>query len=312
MNQQTPAIGFIGLGLMGSRMATRLLEAGYPLTVHNRTREKTQSLAGRGAKVAGTPQELATKADVVMLSLTDDTALEQTMHGPQGVLAGVHAGLMVIDLSSVSPRISQTMALEVKARAGSMLDAPVSGSTPQAEQGTLNILVGGDEDTYRRAQSILGVLGKQCFYLGANGMGLVMKLVVNDMLGLGVQALAEAIALGEGAGLERNRLLDVLGQMSVVSLAQKSKLENARSNTYPTSFPLQHMDKDFALIAELAMQTHVPMPATAAAHQISKAAHAQGLEGDFSVIIRVMEQLAGIDREGVVTGFTPALSRDRR
>jgi 3-hydroxyisobutyrate dehydrogenase-like beta-hydroxyacid dehydrogenase len=176
-----------------------------------------------------------------------------------------------------------------------MLDAPVSGSTPQAEQGTLNLLVGGDEDAYHRSQSILQVLGKQCFYLGPNGMGLVMKLVVNAMLGLGVQALAEAIALGEGAGLERNRLVDILEQMAVVSPSQKSKLENARNDSYPTTFPLQHMDKDFGLIGELASQADVPMPATTAAHQMAKAAHAEGLEGDFSVVIHLMRQLAGLD-----------------
>jgi len=296
MNTRTPTIGFIGLGLMGSRMASRLLDAGYPLTVYNRTREKAQPLARRGAQVAGTPMEAARAADVVMLSVTDDSALEEVMRGPDGVLAGAHDGVTVIDLSSVSPRVSRILAQEVKEKGGSMLDAPVSGSTPQAEQGALNILVGGDEDTYVRSQPILGLLGEQ-FYLGPNGMGLVMKLVVNTLLGVGVQALAEALALGEGAGLERDRCLEVLGQMAVVSPAQKSKLENFGNDSYPASFPLQHMDKDYALIAELATQRHVAMPATAAAHQMAKAARAQGLEEDFSVVIRVMERLAGIDRK---------------
>ena len=295
MNQQMQTIGFIGMGLMGSRVATRLLEAGYPLSVYNRTRERTQPLAERGAKVANTPQELARMADVVLLSLAGDAALEETMRGPQGVLAGLRAGATVIDLSTVSPRISRAMALEVQAKGGAMLDVPVSGSTPQAEQGTLIILVGGDEDTYRRSEPILQVLGKQYFYLGPNGMGLVMKLVANAMLGLGVQALAEAIALGEGAGLEKDRLLDVLGQMAVVSPSQKSKLENARNDSYPTTFPLQHMDKDFGLIGELASQADAPMPATTAAYQMSKAAHAEGLAGDFSVVIHLMRQLAGLD-----------------
>lgn len=298
MHHQTQTIGFLGLGLMGSRMAGRLLEAGYPLTGYNRTRERTQPLAGRGARVANTPQELARMADVVLLSLADDAALDATMRGPQGVLAGLRAGATVIDLSTVSPRISRTLALDVKARGGSMLDAPVSGSTPQAEQGALNLLVGGDEDTYRQCRPILQALGQQSFYLGPNGMGLVMKLVVNAMLGLSVQALAEAIALGEGAGLEKDRLLDVLGQMAVVSPSQKSKLENARNDAYPPTFPLQHMDKDFGLIGELAAQADVPLPATTAAHQMSKAAHGQGLEGDFSVVIRLMRQLAGLDPRG--------------
>jgi 3-hydroxyisobutyrate dehydrogenase-like beta-hydroxyacid dehydrogenase len=299
MSNALPAIGFIGLGLMGSRMASRFLEAGYPLTVYNRTPERSLPLAERGATVAGTPQELAGTVVVVMLSLADNAALDEVMRGPQGVLAGLRPGTTVIDLSTVSPRTSRAIALEVAARGGAMLDAPVSGSTPQVEQGTLNILAGGDEDTYRRSEPILAVLGQQRFYLGSNGMGLVMKLTINALLGLGVQALAEAISLGQAGGLEKNRLLDVLGQMSVVSPAQKAKLENARRESYPPTFPLQHMDKDFGLIAELAMEAHVPLPATAAAHQMTKAAHARGREEDFSTVIRLMEQLAGLDRGSV-------------
>jgi 3-hydroxyisobutyrate dehydrogenase-like beta-hydroxyacid dehydrogenase len=305
MSTAMPPIGFIGLGLMGSRMAVRLLEAGYPLTVHNRTRERTLPLAERGASVAPSPHELARTVDVVMLSLADDAALDEVMRGPQGILAGLQPDATVIDLSTVSPRISRATALEVKARGGAMLDTPVSGSTPQAEQGALNILAGGDEEVYRRSEPILAVLGEHRFYLGPNGMGLVMKLTINAMLGLGVQALAEAIALGEGAGLERDRLLDVLGQMTVVSPSQKSKLDNARSGTYPPTFPVQHMNKDYGLIAELATQANVPLPATTAAHQMTKAARLQAPDEDFAVVIRLMERLAGLE-ERVVAGTAAA------
>jgi 3-hydroxyisobutyrate dehydrogenase-like beta-hydroxyacid dehydrogenase len=294
MNESEPAIGFIGLGLMGSRMAARLLESRYPLTVYNRTRERTAPLAAKGATAAATPEELARAVSLVMLSVADDAALEEVMRGRNGVLAGLRPGATVIDLSTVSPRTSRSIARDVTLLDSAMLDAPVSGSTPQAEQGTLNILVGGDEEIYQRSEPILGVLGKQHFHVGSNGMGLVMKLTINAMLGLGVQALAEAITLGEASGLEKDRLLDVLGQMAVVSPAQRSKLENARNDSYPPSFPLQHMDKDYALIADLAMQAHVPLPATAAAHQMSKAAVALAPEQDFSAVIRLMEQLAGL------------------
>jgi len=293
MNDPKPAIGFIGLGLMGSRIAGRLLQAHYPLTVYNRTPARARPLAERGATVARTPEELARTVDVVMLSLADGAAVEVVMREPEGVLAGLHNGETVIDLSTISVKTSRAMAREVEARGGSMLDTPVSGSTPQAEQGTLNILIGGDEETYRRCEPILAELGKQRFYLGPNGMGLVMKLTINAMLGLGVQALAEAITLGEAGGLEKNRLLDVLGQMTVVSPAQKPKLDNARTESYVPGFPVQHMDKDFGLIEELAMETHAPMPATAAAHQMTKAARARAGKEDFSVVIRLMEQLAG-------------------
>lgn len=303
MNAARPRIGFVGLGLMGSRMATRLLDAGYPLTVYNRSRERTVPLVERGAAAALDPEGLTRAVDVVMLSLADDAALDEVMRGRQGVLAGLHPGTTVLDLSTVSPRSSRALALEVLARGGAMLDTPVSGSTPLAEQGSLNILAGGDEEVYRRSEPILAVLGRH-FYLGPNGMGLVMKLAVNAMLGLGVQALAEAIALGEAGGLEKDRLLDVLGQMSVISPAQRPKLENARRESYSPTFPLQHMDKDYGLIAELAMQADVPLPATAAAHQMTKAALTPGVEEDFAVVIRLMERLAGVE-ERVVAG-TPA------
>jgi 3-hydroxyisobutyrate dehydrogenase-like beta-hydroxyacid dehydrogenase len=299
-----PSIGFVGLGLMGSRMATRLLEARYPLTVHNRSPERTLPLAERGARVAPTPEELARSVTVVMLSLADDAALDEVMRGPRGTLSGLQPGATVIDLSTVSPRISRTIALEVKAAGGSMLDTPVSGSTPQAEQGALNILVGGDEEVYRRSEPILAVLGRNRFYLGPNGMGLVMKLTINAMLGLGVQALAEAVTLGEAAGLEKDRLLDVLGQMTVVSPSQKSKLDSARSGSYPPNFPVQHMNKDYGLIAELATQANVALPATAAAHQMTKAASTQAPDEDFAVVIRVMERLAGLEER--VPTATPA------
>jgi 3-hydroxyisobutyrate dehydrogenase-like beta-hydroxyacid dehydrogenase len=293
-NESKRAIGFIGMGLMGSRMATRLLEAGYPLTVFDRTKAKTQPLAERGAKVASSPRELAEHVVVIMVSVTNHAAVEQVMLGPDGVVGGLQSGSTVIDLSTISPQTSRHVAAEVSARVASMLDAPVSGSTPQAEQGALIIMVGGDRETYERNRSILETLGKEAFYMGGNGMGVTMKLVVNAMLGLGMQALAEAIALGEKAGLEKNRLLDVLGHMPVVAPAFKAKLENARREEYPAAFPLQHMDKDFGLIAALAEECVVPMPATAVASQISNDERARKSDDDFSAVIRLMEELAGV------------------
>lgn len=288
------AIGFIGMGLMGSRMATRLLEAGYPLTVYDRTGVKAQPLAARGAKVAETPRELAGQVAVVMVSVTNDEAVEQVIRGPDGVLEGLRPGSTVIDLSTISPRTSRRMASEVAARGASMLDAPVSGSTAQVEQGGLIIMVGGRRETYEGGRPILDVLGNQVFYMGENGMGVTMKLVANALLGLGMQALAEGIALGEKAGLEKGPLLDVLGHMTVVPPAFKAKLENARRDTYPVAFSLHHMDKDFGLIAQLAEECVVSMPATAVAGQMSTSERARGREEDFSAVIRLMEEMAGV------------------
>ena len=199
-------IGFIGQGAMGSRMAARLVAAGHDLVVYDRFREATRSLQQRGAAVAASAKQLAAGVEIVFSSVTDDSALEQVMFASDGVLAGVALGTIVIDMSTVSPRMSRRLHESARAKGVAVLDAPVSGSTPQAEQGQLVIFVGGEEDVYQKCQPILAVLGSKTLYLGPGGSGTTMKLCANTLLGLGVQALAEAFALGEKGGLSRERL----------------------------------------------------------------------------------------------------------
>jgi len=291
-------VGFIGLGAMGSRMASRLVAAHHDVVVYNRTPERARPLEQRGAKVAATPKQLAAGTDIVFSSVANDAALEQVMFGPDGALAGARAGTIVVEMSTVNPRASRRLHEAARSKGVAVLDAPVSGSTVQAEQGQLVIFVGGEEDVYQKCQPILAVLGSKTFYLGPSGAGATMKLCVNTLLGLGVQALAEAIALGVKAGLPRERFLQVLGETAVVSPSQKSKLENARKDDYPAAFALRLMFKDFGLIVETAMEWSVPMPATAAAVQVAAAEHARQSaahsDEDFSVVIRAMEQLAGV------------------
>ena len=291
-------VGFIGLGAMGSRMAGRLLAAHHDVVVYNRTLERARPLEQRGAMVAATPRELAAGAEIVCSSVANDAALEQVMFGPDGALAGTRTGTIVIEMSTVNPRTSRQLHEAARSKGVSVLDAPVSGSTVQAEEGQLVIFVGGEEDVYQKCQPILGVLGSKTFYLGTSGAGATMKLCVNTLLGLGVQALAEAIALGVKAGLPRERFLQVLGETAVVSPSQTSKLENARKDEYPAAFALRLMFKDFGLILETAMELSVSMPATAAAVQVAAAEHARQLaahsEEDFSVVVRAMERLAAV------------------
>jgi len=291
-------VGFIGLGAMGTRMAGRLLAAPHDLVVYNRTPERTRLLEQRGAKVAATARGLAAGVDIVFSSVANDAALEQVMFGPDGALAGTRAGTLVVEMSTVNPRTSRRLHEAARIKGVSVLDAPVSGSTVQAEQGQLVIFVGGEEDVYQECQPILAVLGGKSFYLGPSGAGATMKLCVNTLLGLGVQALAEAIALGVKAGLPRERFLQVLGETAVVSPSQKAKLENVRKDEYPPAFALRLMFKDFGLIVETAMELSVPMPATAAAVQVAAAEHARQLaahiDEDFSVVVRAMERLAGV------------------
>src|SRR5436305_11781505 len=229
-----------------------------------------------------------------MACVTDDEAQQDVMFGADGALAGVHGGSMIIDLSTVSPGASRRLFQAAKAKGVPMIDAAVSGSVPQVEQGSLVIFVGGEQMTYQQCKPILDVLGTTSFSMGASGMGTTMKLVVNTLLGLGMQALAEAISLGEKAGLEKGLLLDVLGQTAVLTPGQKSKRENVKREEYPTNFALSLMHKDFSLVLSRAYDLSVSMPSTAAAQQMYSAAMSKGMDEDFSIMIKFMEELAGL------------------
>jgi 3-hydroxyisobutyrate dehydrogenase-like beta-hydroxyacid dehydrogenase len=285
-------LGFVGLGYMGGRIASRLLDAGYPLGVYNRTREKTRSLAERGARVYDSPREMAADADIVLSMLADDAAVELVMLGPDGIVAAAKSGGTIIDLSSVHPDTSRRLASAARLRNVAVLDASVSGSTPQAAEGSLVVFVGGDPATYERCRPVLDIIGNHTFYLGPSGAGSTMKLVVNSLLGVGIQALAEALILGQRAGLDRTVLLDVLEQTAVVTPGQKRKLENARSGDYPVEFSLRLMFKDLVNIMRLGGQRAIPTPTIAAALQMFAIEQSRGREEDFSAIIRTMEELA--------------------
>lgn len=284
---------------MGSAMVRRLIDAGYSLTVYDRTAARAEEIEQQGAavSVAQTPQDLATESDVVMVCVTDDAAQQQVMLGQDGhdeALAGMREGALIVDLSTVSPGASRRLHDAAHEQGVAMLDAAVSGSVPQVEQGSLVIFVGGEQDAYQRCHPILEVLGNSIFYMGSSGMGTTMKLVANTLLGLGMQALAEAITLGEKAGLEKRLLLDVLEQTAVLTPGQKAKLANVAHEQYPTQFALSLIHKDFRLVLDEAYAASVPMPATAVAEQMYTAALAKGMEADFSIMIRFMEDLAGV------------------
>jgi 3-hydroxyisobutyrate dehydrogenase-like beta-hydroxyacid dehydrogenase len=288
-------LGFVGLGYMGSRIARRLMDAGYPLGVYNRSREKTRVLAERGARVYDSPRELAADAETILSMLADDAAVEQVMLGPEGIVAAARPGSTIIDLSSVHPDTSRRLASAARLRNVAVLDAAVSGSTPQADEGSLVVFVGGDQPTYEQSRPVLDVIGNHIFYLGPSGAGAAMKLVANSLLGAGMQALAEALVLGQRAGLDRTTLLDVLEQTAVVTPGQKHKLQNARTGQYPVEFPLRLMYKDLLNVERLAGQRAVPTPAIAAAQQMLAVEQAKDREEDFSAIIRTMEELAGVN-----------------
>src|SRR5882724_4203487 len=290
-------LGFIGIGSMGQPIARRLLQAGYNLTAYNRDRSKAEALVGYGAVVANSIAELASNTDVILSCLANDDAVRSVYTGPEGVFANARPGTVVIEMSTVNPETSRELYKLGVARAVSVLDVPISGSTAAAEQGTLTLFGGGDEKIFDNAEPIFRAVARQYFYLGPSGSGTTMKLVVNTLLGVGMQAIAEAVVLGQKAGLNRDRLFDVLSHTAVIAPAHAGKLAKVARNDYTPQFAIRLMNKDFRLILETAAEMRVPMPVTAAAFQINTAEAANSIEEDFSAVIRGMENLARLKSE---------------
>jgi 3-hydroxyisobutyrate dehydrogenase-like beta-hydroxyacid dehydrogenase len=236
--------------------------------------------------------ELSSSCGVVLSCLASDEAVLNVYGGADGAFANALPGALVIDLSTVNPKTSRELSRLGSARGVHVLDVTMSGSTPVAEQGALTLFGGGDQGCFTAAESIFRVIARKYFYLGPSGSGATMKLVVNSLLGIGMQAIAEAIALGEKAGLDRTRLLGVLSETAVVAPAHVGKLERALKNDYSPQFPLRLMNKDFGLILNLAAAVGAQMPATRAAYEVNAAQSAQGQEQDFSAVILEMEKQA--------------------
>jgi 3-hydroxyisobutyrate dehydrogenase-like beta-hydroxyacid dehydrogenase len=253
-------LGFIGIGYMGRPIAQRLLKAGFRLTAYDRHRTKAEELIRYGGTVAENVAELSSNCDVVLSCLASDEAVLNIYKGADGAFANTHRGSLVIDLSTVNPHTSQELSRLGSARGVGVLDVTISGSTPAAEQGALTLFGGGDQGCFAAAESIFRVIARKYFYLGPSGSGATMKLVVNSLLGIGMQAIAEAVALGEKAGLDRNRLLDVLSETAVVAPAHVGKLERAMEGDYSPQFPLRLMNKDLGLILNLAGAVGAQMP----------------------------------------------------
>jgi len=295
LTNENKRLGFIGIGNMGSRIAKRLLDHGYQLIAYNRSRKAAEALVKYGATVADSIAELASEADVILSSLTNDDAVKNVYTNPEGVFAHVRRGSAMIEMSTVLPATSREL-YDLSREAGvKFLDSPVSGSTPAAEEGTLTLFCGGDEELFQAAQPIFSSIASQYFYLGGSGSGTAMKLVANTLLGVGMQAIAESVALCQKEGLDRHRLLDVLSHTAVVAPAHLGKLSRADRGDYSSQFAIRLMNKDFGLVLETAAAAKVSMPATAAAFQMNVAQFSEGKEEDFSAVITLMERLAHLE-----------------
>ena len=286
-------IGFVGLGHMGGSMAARLLAAGYPVYGEEQHRAHAQPLVEQGLQWRDTPREVAEAADIVFTSLPDDAVLEAVASGPDGILAGLAAGKIWVDVSTVSPRASRDLAERVHALGAAMLDAPVSGSVPQVQAGTLTIMVGGDKDAYARVEPILRELGTPT-HIGENGQGLVLKLAINISLAVQMLAFAEGLLLAERAGVDRQRAVDVMTQSPIGSPMLKARAALVLDLPDEAWFDIGLMQKDIVLALDTARQLRVPLPSAAAADELLTVARALGYEQrDIAALFEVLAQLAG-------------------
>ncbi|HXW54123.1 MAG TPA: NAD(P)-dependent oxidoreductase [Candidatus Cybelea sp.] len=266
-----PTVGLIGLGLMGKPMGRNLLKAGFPLNVWNRTSERANDLIGDGAKLAASPRQVAAESDVLITIVSDPPAVEQVLWGENGAFDALGRGSLYIDSSTVSPELARRVGRDCAARDIDYLDAPVTGGTWGAEKGELVFMIGGREKVFERAKPILEAVGKRFFLLGPNGAGQTVKLAMNLLLALEVEALAEALALVGKSGVPGERLIEVMQSSMARAAVLDVKAPQMLSHDYPPSFPLRLMHKDVRLALELAREEGVRLPAGEAAYEVYSA-----------------------------------------
>jgi 3-hydroxyisobutyrate dehydrogenase len=278
-------VGFIGLGLMGRPMAANLLKAGYEVTVWNRTAARAETLVAQGAKLAATPRDVAAASEVLVTIVSDPPALESVLWGESGVFAGLRRGSVLVESSTVSPDPERRAAAAAAEQGSEFLEAPVTGGTWGAEKGELVFMVGGEAETLKRVEPVLGAMGKRWFHLGPIGAGQTVKLAMNLLLALQVEAFAEALALVTRAGIPGESLLEVMQSSMGRSGLLDIKAPMMVKGEYKPSFPLRLMHKDMSLALDLANQLGVPLPAAAAAREILSATKGAATEDvDFAAI----------------------------
>src|SRR5271155_2496716 len=261
-----PTVGLIGLGLMGKPMGRNLLKAGFPLVVWNRTAARADELVSEGAKLGANPRETAAAADVLITIVSDPPALEEVLWGAQGAMEGLRRGSIYMDSSTISPELARRAAAACAERGVDFLDAPVTGGTWGAEKSELVFMIGGKAETLERVKPVLEAMGKRFFLLGPNGAGQTVKLAMNLILALEVDALAEAHALVTHSGVAGERLIEVLQSSMARAGVLDVKAPLMLKKEYPPSFPLRLMHKDIGLALDLAKQYAITLPAAAAAY----------------------------------------------
>jgi 3-hydroxyisobutyrate dehydrogenase-like beta-hydroxyacid dehydrogenase len=288
-------VGFVGLGVMGGGVTRRLLAAGHTVHGYNRSREKAAPLVELGLDLKDSPREVAEAADVVFSMVTNVAALEAVTQGPDGILAGLGAGKIYVDMTTGTPEASRALAELVAERGARMLDAPVSGSVSTLEEGTLTIMVGGDEDAFAEVEPILLDIGPTVLRIGSNGQALLMKIAINLSLFVQMVAFCEGLLLAEKDGIDKEVAAEALLKSVIASPMLKYRGPFVFEMPDEAWFNVNMMQKDMNLALEAGRKLDVPMPTTAITNELLTAARAMGLvEQDFAVVYEVMAHMAGL------------------
>ncbi len=286
-------VGFIGLGIMGKPMAENLMQAGYELVVHNRSPEKAEELAREGATAAETPREVAGQSDIIITMLPDSPDVREVLAGEGGVLEGLQEGALVVDMSTISPVVTEELAAAVGEKGASMLDAPVSGGDVGAIEGTLSIMVGGSEENFERARPLFEVMGKTVTHVGPTGAGQVTKACNQIVAALTIEAVSEALVLGSKGGVAPEKILDVLSGGLAGNKIMEVKREKFLSHTFDPGFRAELHHKELGIALAAGREYGVALPVTAIVDQMLLSMTRKGWGGeDHSALLKVIEDLS--------------------
>ena len=290
-------LGYVGLGVMGGRMAARLLSKGHRVTGYNRTRSKAEALAGDGLRVADTPRDVAAAADVTFVMVANSAALRAVADGPFGLVAGLGHDKILVDMSTVSPVVSRELAARAREAGARMVDAPVSGSVLTLEQGKLSIMVGGDRQTFDRVRPILEDIGPKVTYVGANGLAVSMKIATNISVAVQMLAFAEGVLLAEKSGIARETAVDVMTNSAIGSPMLRYRGPFVLQMPDQAWFDTTMMQKDLQLALDMGRDLRVPLPTTSTANEWLTATRAMGLSAaDFAAVFQALARAAGVER----------------
>ena len=291
-------LGYVGLGVMGSSVTRRLLDAGHTVHVWNRTREKAEPLLEAGAHWADNPREVAERAEIVFTMVTNTAAVRAVFEGDDGILAGLTPGKIYVDMSTASPANSRALAEQVEAAGAQMLDSPVSGTSVTVDQGKASLMVGGDTDAFERAKPILEAIGPKVFHMGGNGTAVGLKIAINLSLAVQMLAFSEGVLLAEKSGIDRERVVEAMLASVIASPMVAYRGPLVLGHPDEVWFDCHMMQKDLNLALEMGRELEVPLPTTAVTNEFLTAANGMGIgDKDFAVIFDVLASMSGVQTE---------------